>query len=191
MHMEELSHPTKQVQLPQNGGFGPARPRHLFLTGGKHVGKTTALCRLLEGRTVVCGGFRTVRLRTATGGAVHMLRVGKEEACSPENLLFTRSNGVLSVIPGRFDQLGCAILEKRTGCGLLVMDELGPAERDALFFQRAVWRCLEEDVPVYGVLQQGESPFLDKIKSRPDVRVVTVTEENRRHLPQLLLEQGW
>ena len=42
-----------------------------------------------------------------------------------------------------------------------------------------ILRALEGDVPVVGVLQQAESVFLRQVASHPNVRVVTVTEENR------------
>ena len=71
------------------------------------------------------------------------------------------------------------------------MDELGPGERDAAAFRRMVMECLEGEIPVYGVLQLAESDFLDEIRARGDVCVVTVTEDNREDLPRLLLEQGW
>ncbi len=169
----------------------PSRPRHLFLTGEKQIGKSTVLRRLLAGRTAVTGGFLTVRLRTPEGGAVYMLRAGREEACSPENLLFTKRKGIPSVIPGRFEALGCAILRERVDCDLLIMDELGPAESEAAAFQRAVLDCLDGNVPIYGVLQQGESAFLETIRQHPAVRLITVTEENRDRLPEALEEQGW
>ena len=65
------------------------------------------------------------------------------------------------------------------GCEVLVMDELGPHEEQAAAFRQAVLRALEGDVPVVGVLQQAESAFLHQVASHPNVRVVTVTEENR------------
>lgn len=184
-------------RLPRRPDFRPLperpapHPRHLFLTGPKGVGKTTVLRRLLEGRDVTLGGFLTLRRRTPAGGDIHMLPVGREALCGPENLLFTRRNGVLFVDPARFDRLGCALLEASANCGLLVMDELGPAESEAAAFQQAVLARLEGPIPVYGVLQQGEIPFLEQIRSHPNVQVFTVTEENRSRLPRMLLEQGW
>ena len=183
--------------LPRRPDFRPLperpapHPRNLFLTGSKGVGKSTVLHRLLDGRDVAPGGFLTLRLRTAAGGDIHMLPVDGKTLCGPENLLFTKRNGVLTVDPARFDHLGCALLEASANCGLLVMDELGPAESEAKAFQQAVLARLDGPTPVYGVLQQGESPFLEKIKAHPDVRVFTVTAENRDSLPRALLEQGW
>ena len=42
--------------------------KHLFLTGPKQIGKSTALRRLLEGRDMDLGGFRTVRIFVENGG---------------------------------------------------------------------------------------------------------------------------
>ncbi len=183
--------------LPRKADFHPLpqRPpyhrKHLFLTGGKHVGKTTVLRRLLEGRDADIGGFRTVRLIRPEGGAVHMLPPAETAVCSKDNLLFTKEHGVPSIDPGRFDRLGKRYLE---GCGrhdLILMDELGPAESEAPAFQQAVLNCLDGPVSVYGVLQEGASGFLQTIKMHPEVQLVTVTEENREQMPQKLLEQGW
>ena len=167
------------------------RPKHLFLTGHKQVGKSTVLTKLLEGRDGQLGGFRTKRVRTAAGADIYMLPPAGEDGYVPENILFRRRQGKLEVDPADFDRLGGAMLEKSAGADLLLMDELGPTELEAYSFQKAVLATLEGGTPVYGVLQQADSPFLAAIAARDDVQVVTVTEENREDLPRLLLEQGW
>ena len=166
-------------------------PKHLFLTGRKQVGKSTVLGRLLEGRDEVLGGFRTKRVRTEGGADVYMLPPTGEVGFLPENLLFRRRAGKLELDPAAFDRLGSAMLEKSRDAGLLLMDELGPTELEAHGFQQAVRTALDSGPPVYGVLQQADSPFLAQIAAREDVCVITVTEENREDLPRLLLEQGW
>lgn len=120
-----------------------------------------------------------------------MLRAGREESCTSENLLFVKRYGIPGILSSRFDQLGCAILSERFGCDLLLMDELGPGESEALEFQQAVLACLNGEIPVYGVLQQGSSEFLEQVKAHPKVHLITVTEENRDILPQQLREAGW
>ena len=169
---------------------GP-HPKHLFLTGPKQIGKSTVLQRLLEGRDAVLGGFRTKRIRVAGGADIYMLPPVGEDGFRPENILFRRRQGALVLDPADFDRLGSAMLEKSGGADLLLMDELGPTEAEAWGFQQAVSRALDGEIPVYGVLQQADSPFLAAVAAREDVRVVTVTEENRNDLPRLLLEQGW
>lgn len=50
-----------------------------------------------------------------------------------------------------------------------------------------MFRALDGDIPILGVLQQAESEFLHRIARHPQVTVLTVTEENRDALlPELL-----
>ena len=168
----------------------PPHPKHLFLTGRKQVGKSTTLRKLLEGRDAQTGGFLTVRLKTPDGASIHMIRPGETEFM-PENQLFYKHKGQMFIEPDRFDRLGGAILAQSRDADLILMDELGPAESESAGFQQAVRECLDGDIPVYGVLQIGESAFLDEIKARSDVCVITVTEENRVQLAEKLLNAGW
>lgn len=173
----------------------PVKPaphqKHLFLTGPKQIGKSTVLTHLLEGRDVLLGGFRTKRVRVESGADIYMLPPIGEDGFVPENILFRRRQGKLQLDPADFDRLGSAMLAKSKGADLLLMDELGPTEAEAWGFQQAVRTALDGDIPVYGVLQVADSPFLAEIAARDDVCVVTVTEENRNSLPRQLLEQGW
>ena len=153
---------------------------HLFLTGQKGAGKSTLIRGLLAEETGRLGGFFTVRHE----GGVYLLPAAKERTFTPESLLFRCGHGG---DPARFDDLGCAALADTAGCRLLVMDELGPHEAEAVRFQAAVFRALEGDIPILGVLQQAESEFLHRIARHPQVTVLTVTEENRDALlPELL-----
>ena len=126
------------------------------------------------------GGFFTVKHR----GSVYLLRAGTGEAPDAENFLFRCGCGG---DPGRFDALGCAALTDTEGCSLLVMDELGPHEAQAVRFQAAVFRALEGKIPILGVLQQADSDFLRRVACHPQVTVLTVTEDNRGRLAAELL----
>ena len=149
--------------------------RHLFLTGPKGVGKSTLLRDFLARETGRLGGFFTVKHR----GSVYLLRAGTGEAPDAENFLFRCGCGG---DPDRFDALGCAALADTEGCSLLVMDELGPHEAQAVRFQAAVFRALEGGTPILGVLQQADSDFLRRVACHPQVTVLTVTEDNRDSL---------
>ena len=153
--------------------------RHLFLTGPKGVGKSTLIRGLLAEEFGPLGGFFTVKHE----GGVYLLPAAQERAFTPENLLFRCGHGG---DPARFDELGCAALADTAGCRLLVMDELGPHEGEAEQFQAAVFRTLDGDIPIIGVLQQAESEFLDRIARHPQVTVLTVSEENRDTLGEAL-----
>lgn len=183
--------------LPGRADFRPihSKPRdhrkHLFLTGPKRVGKSTVLARLLDGRDWNLGGFRTCRIPTEAGCSVHMVSPGTQPVFTPDNQLFWKIGDTVHQDPSAFDRLGRACLADCRNCDLILMDELGPNEARAAEFQQLVLDCLDGDIPVYGILQLADSEFLDKIKARPDVHLLTVTEENRDGLPRMLLELGW
>ena len=160
--------------------------RHLFLTGSKRIGKSTVIDRLLAMHPCTPGGFRTVRTDAVFPPrfSVHMLRPGEQPTA--DNLLFI-CRAPAEDVAARFDTLGCAALS--APARLLLMDELGPTEAEAFAFQRAVLAALEGNIPVLGVLQQADSPFLQRVAAHRHVAVVEVTAENRDRLPQLLAEQ--
>lgn len=165
-------------------------PKHLFLTGPKQIGKSTALRKLLQDRDAKIGGFRTVRVPLEDGASIHMVSPSETEF-TDKNRIFSRRKGVLNIDPSDFDRIGCGLLAESCDCDLILMDELGPNEASSLKFRQAVLDTLDGDTPVYGILQMADSVFLDIVASRPDVLVITVTEENRNNLPHQLLTLGW
>ncbi len=165
--------------------------RHIFLTGTKQVGKSTLLKKVLnhfEGRI---GGFLTIRTSEflKTGFSVHLLPAA--EPCRPDktNLLFIcgapSASSSPNETPRRFDRLGCSALSDSLQKDLILMDELGPHEAEAIRFCQMVFKILDGPVPVFGILQEAASPFLQEIARRPDVTVIRITRENRDD-PELL-----
>ena len=167
-----------------------SRRKHLFLTGPKRIGKSTVLERLLQDREAKTGGFRTVRIPLEDGASIHMV-APTETAYTAENRIFFRRKGVLHIDPADFDRIGCSLLAGTGDCDLILMDELGPNEANSGKFRQAVWNTLDGEISVYGVLQAADSDFLDAVAARPDVLVITVSEENRDRLPRQLLALGW
>ena len=156
---------------------------HLFFTGRKGVGKSTLVRAAIEGKRV--GGFFTKRVEgLLERPSVHLLRAGAADVPSAENLLFCCGGADMQ----QFDKLGCGALADAAGCDVLVMDELGPHEEQAAAFRQAVLRALDGDAPIIGVLQQAESAFLRQVAAHPNVRVITVTEENRDALHHWLIQ---
>lgn len=166
------------------------RRKHLFLTGPKQIGKSTVLRKLLQDREIKIGGFRTVRILQEDGASIHMVAPSETEY-TDENRIFSRRKGVLYIDPADFDRIGCGLLANCCDCDLILMDELGPNEANSEKFRQAVWNTLDGEISAYGVLQVADSDFLDAIAARPDVQVITISQENRDSMPQRLLEQGW
>ena len=163
---------------------------HIFLTGRKGVGKSTLLGKVLRGLDVPVSGFLTkkVWLPGAERASVHLLHPGTAEIPGEENFLFYCGDKGKETAE-RFDRMAVRALREREGKRLIVMDEIGPHETRALRFQQEVLRVLDGDIPVLGVLQEAESPFLKKIAAHPRVQVIRVTEENRDSLSGELLRR--
>lgn len=157
--------------------------RHLFLTGERGVGKSSLIKMLVEQAGDPVGGFFTVKSGNVFPGksSLHLLSLAEPLISSASNFLaFCGEPDEMTA--GRFDRLGPAALSAVKNPGLLVMDELGPHESEAFLFWEAIFHALDGPVPILGVLQKADSPFLEKVRSHPKAEILEVTEENRDRL---------
>jgi nucleoside-triphosphatase len=165
---------------------------YVFLTGEIGVGKSTVIRKVLAGLDIRPGGFVTgFGPDRASPDRRLVLNPAWEEPAYDEAHAVARFGGGHPPRPDSvaFDQLGCGYLDAcRTWAKLLLMDELGPLERDALHFQRAVLLALDGPIPILGVLKQSGHPWMDAIVRHPAVTVLSVTAANRDVLPQQLAE---
>lgn len=155
---------------------------HIFLTGAKGVGKSTALQAFLASQPACpMGGFRT--LRRVEGDLVTVAMLPADPAAPPpaDPVVMTRDAGGFHPRPSQFDALGPALLAQPGD--ILLMDELGHGEREATAFQEAVLSCLDGPLPVVGVVQAGASDFLEKVREHPKVTLLEVTAQNRDGIP--------
>ena len=167
--------------------------KHIFLTGAVQSGKSTVIEKVLDALNVTVGGFRSgsgsgpdrheadrwLYLWDAAGEAVYD-EAHRVAHITPEDR---------QSFPERFDALGCDALRhaKDSGADLILMDECGFLERDAMEFQAEVLRALDGDTPVFGVVRLLSSGWTDSIRSHPKVTLITVTEENRDVLPEQIV----
>ncbi len=153
---------------------------HVFLTGEKRVGKSTLLKKVLAGFSGSIGGFFTVRTNAFLEGrySVHLFAPGEETKPDEGNLLFVcgEPNGNSTE---SFERLGCRALESVRGSSLIVMDELGPHEAEAVRFRRAVLKLLDGDTPILGVLQAPAERFWPEIVKHPGAEIIEITKSNR------------
>ena len=78
-------------------------------------------------------------------------------------------------------------LEAHEGA-LILMDECGHLEKNALLFQREILSCLNGQTPVLGVLRKDQ-PWHDFIKSHPRVRIITITGRASDDLPAQIAKE--
>lgn len=156
-------------------------PHNLLLTGDKHIGKSTLLKRLLEEYPALRrGGF--VTLPAPPGHRFKLLDLNPAADNRPDRLICRQiSERGYEGIAETFETRGVQSLERclpgEVDC--IVMDELGSFESQAAHFQALVHTCLDSPLPVLGVLKQKSHPFLNSIHAREDVKIFTITLENR------------
>lgn len=111
--------------------------QHIFLTGKKHIGKSTLIQKILDDYKKNADGFLTVRTKEYLKDqySVHMYHLKEKELPNESNLLFLCGK-TDEHTADTFDRLGCNILSMCSDCSFIVMDELGPHEADAALFRK-------------------------------------------------------
>jgi len=163
---------------------------HLFLHGEKNIGKSTAIRKVLE----ILSAYQPVALSgffTWNGGKedphVYLKPAGpgdSGEVCRVAS--WNEETRILTCDTMAFDRDGVQTLENRQNAQLIIMDELGFLEKDAMLFRQAVMDTIAGDVPIIGVLRMGDVPWHDDIKRSPNVEIIDVDKKNRDTLPQEL-----
>ena len=163
---------------------------HIFLTGARGIGKSTVIGRVAALIGAPCGGFRTF-FPAALPGTQRVLCLAPAAAApvfSSESVVVYFDGETPRPLPERFDVLGARCLSPRGDERLILMDECGRLESEALGFQAEIERCLNGAIPVLGVLQENAGGYTARIASRQDVRVLRVGLENRDALPERIAD---
>lgn len=163
---------------------------HVFLTGEKQVGKSTALhsAAAMLGRPVY--GFRTFFVdRMDDQKSLYMMPAASQDAPQEAQVVTRFVNRHPCPMPERFDAIGGALLQQARAHpeGLIIMDECSRFERDALRFQQEILQCLAGDTPVLGVVRLNAEGWVEQIRSHPHVKLLTLTPDNRDAMPELIV----
>jgi nucleoside-triphosphatase THEP1 len=164
--------------------------KNIFLTGDIHVGKSTAIFKFLEKYTSKphsIAGFKTKPFyeNGALKGYYIESQVDPIISNISENMVginadFGKGKSCYG-IPEVFEKKGVEILceSLKINNSIILMDELGFFEKDALKFKNQVHRTLDSPHKVLGVLKEKTNDFLSSVAAREDVKVIRVTLENR------------
>ena len=167
---------------------------HIFLTGDVQVGKSTILRKTLAALGLDDpGGFRSVSVPDLPDGAmsVYLLAAAEPEpAMGDFNRVGIRKGCGRGIekFPQAFETAGVQALENAERSRLILMDEVGRMESGAARFSARILALLDGSVPILGVVQKiADTPLTNAIRKHPNVRVLTVTKENREELAREVL----
>lgn len=156
----------------------------LFLTGPRHIGKSTAIERALAETGLRPGGFRT-RFDAASGPRRLLLRPADG---APGTVVAVRDGSALRPVPGAFDRAGPAALS--VPGEVTLMDELGFLEADEAAFRAAVLSRLDDgNIPVLGAIREGFPGWTAEAARHRSAEIIAVTRQNRAAVPLLIRQR--
>jgi len=166
---------------------------HIFLTGEIQVGKTTIINKTLKQLKKSYGGFKTYfgPDRGAEDRLLYMNRADEPNLFTTDHgIAVFKKDGFPQADTTKFNTYGVELIRraKATNKAMLVMDECGNLECDALSFQNEILKSLSDDHPILGVIKLSSSGWTDRIRAHSKVTLIMVTRDNRDKLPHLLIK---
>ena len=163
------------------------QPSHILLTGPPRCGKTTTIQRVVEQLTDLrLAGFYTRELRHG-GQRVGFEAIGLGGQTAPLASVRSKSRlrvGKYGVELAGFENLVRAELERPVvNVDLFVVDEIGKMECFSSIFVETMRQILDGDTPLLATIAMKGGVFIQEVKDREDVDLITVTQGNRDLLP--------
>lgn len=168
---------------------------NIFLTGDIQVGKSTIINLIAKKLPINVGGFKTLPCYEQNQlSSFYMENINGQPQVGRPSLIAYCRNQEWTAVTDTFNNFGVAILQRclEEKTDIIVMDELGFFEREAYRFQELVQDCLDSEVTVLGVLKKANIAFLNLVKERKDLILLTVTPDNREiifSMVYMLLQQ--
>jgi nucleoside-triphosphatase len=156
--------------------------RTILLTGRPGVGKTTIIQSIANRLGGAAGGFYTAEIRQ--GGRRLGFKIltldGREGILSHVDVKGPHRVSKYGVNVRDLEQIGVAALLRAVKDGkYVVVDEIGKMELFSQRFREAIAAAIGSDSLVVGTVMKSRNPWVDELKSLPQVTVLEVTESNR------------
>jgi nucleoside-triphosphatase len=162
-----------------------------LLTGPPRCGKSTVIEKLVKQIQRPVLGFLTREIKEKgrrVGFAIITLD-GKEGILAHEESQSPRRVGKYGVNIDELDRIAVPSIIPSVADQIVIIDEIGKMECFSPLFRETLIQTLDSANPVIGSIAQRGDPFIEKIKARKDVFVLTVSEKNRDSLPADLWER--
>lgn len=171
----------------------------IFLTGIPGVGKSTVLLKAVEElkrRGTRVGGMITREAReqdVRVGFRITDVLTGREGWLANVKISSGPRVGKYGVDLEGLEGIGVQAITKALHdpeVGLVIVDELGPMELFSAQFKSAVRESVASKKPVLGTIHyRANDPLLQEIRNARNIKIVTVTRENRSTLHLHLVEE--
>lgn len=167
--------------------------RTLLLTGRPGIGKTTVIRKVAATLGPRAGGFYTEEIRGPGGRkGFRLVTLDGEETVIAHVDLKGEGRprvGRYGVDVEAIDRVGVAALRRAMEQGrIVVVDEIGKMELFCGSFKDTVLQAVSGPYTVLATIMAHPNPWADALKALPGITLWEVTEKNRDHLPEQVLQ---
>ena len=168
------------------------KAKNILLTGPPRCGKSTLIERLIPQFNRPLTGFFTREIRKGGNrkGFSIITLDGKEGVLAHEKSKSRVRVGKYGVNIDELDRIVVPAMIPSKPDEIVIIDEIGKMECFSPLFRETLVKTLDSSNLVVGSIALKGGPFIQKIKKRKDVSLVTVSERNRDSLVAYLLKQG-
>jgi len=161
-----------------------------LLTGKPGAGKTSLIKQAIAGMGGKAGGFYTEEIRS--GGTRLGFRLvalaGESAILAHVNIHSPYRVSKYDVDINNLDRVGVSALYKAAEeCDLVVIGEIGKMELFSANFREAVLQIIDSGKRVLGTIMLNANPWVDAIKLKPQVNLITITRANYHQVLEELL----
>ena len=163
------------------------------ITGFMHAGKSTCVQRLAENSGRKISGVLTKKTDAADENSpspIYMFSAGESLIADEAHLVGHCGHRFKDVDTEKFDELGVRYLSAAKPGDLVIIDELGFIEKDAMLFREKVLEVLQGPEDVVAVIKNKPGiEFLEQIKALPGIELITLDQNNREEIYSYLMEK--
>jgi nucleoside-triphosphatase THEP1 len=178
--------------MPHASAYGYLmNAKNILFTGPPRCGKSTVIEKIVEQiqRPVVGFFTREIKEKGRRVGFSIITLDGREGVLAHEDSKSPVRVGKYGVNLDELERIAVPAMIPSKPDEIVVIDEIGKMECFSPLFRETLIKTLDSVNPVIGSIAHKGSPFIEKIKGRKDVLLVSVSEKNRDSLAAYLLEQ--
>ncbi len=166
-------------------------PKNILLTGPPRCGKSTLIEKLISKIEKPMTGFFTREMREGGRRVGFLITAldGKQGILAHEDSESENRVGKYGINMDALDRIAVPSMIPAGPDEIAIIDEIGKMECLSRLFRETLVKTLDSPNPVIASIALKGNPFIEKIKKRPDVLLVTVNEKNRNSLVDSLTEQ--
>jgi nucleoside-triphosphatase THEP1 len=163
---------------------------NLLITGPPRCGKSTLIEAVVSRIDRPLTGFftREIREKARRTGFMIVTLEGREGVLAHEKIKGPVRVGKYGVNLDDLDRLAVPAMIPSEPGQIVVIDEIGKMECFSSLFRETLVRTLDSPHMVLGSIAFKGGPFVQQIKSRPDVQLLHVSEKNRDALAASLID---